>query len=137
MENMYNYADDNTFSCFGETVQEVKSKVEKSTSVAMQWFEDNHMQANAHKFQAMLMGLKEPSDIYFEVGDRAIHPSDSVKLLGVDIDNKLNFNKHISSLCNKAARQLHAFKRFAKFLDMKTKAVVFNSFILSNFKNYI
>ena len=135
LENMYNYADDNTISCFGETVQEVKCKVEKSTSVAMQWFKDNHMQANAHKFQAMLMGLKEPSDIHFEVGECAIHPSDSVKLLGVDIDNKLNFNEHISNLCNKAARQLHAFKRFAKFLDIKTKAVVFNSFILSNF-NY-
>jgi hypothetical protein len=33
---------------------------------------------------------------------------DEVKLLGVAIDFKLNFNTHISNICKKAARQLNA-----------------------------
>jgi hypothetical protein len=36
---------------------------------------------------------------------------DEVKLLGVTIDFKLNFNKHISNICKKAARQLNVLKR--------------------------
>jgi hypothetical protein len=32
---------------------------------------------------------------------------DEVKLLGVTIDFKLNFNAHISNICKKAARQLN------------------------------
>jgi hypothetical protein len=32
---------------------------------------------------------------------------DEVKLLGVTIDFKLNFNTHISNICKKAARQLN------------------------------
>ena len=38
---------------------------------------------------------------------------DEVKLLGVTIDFKLNFNTHISNICKKAARQLNALKRIS------------------------
>ena len=31
----------------------------------------------------------------------------SVKLLGTEIDNKLNFEKHISSICRKDSNQLN------------------------------
>ena len=34
-----------------------------------------------------------------------------VKLLGVEIDNQLSFNQHISKLCSKAAMQLNAICR--------------------------
>ena len=59
----------------------------------------------------------------------------SVNLLGVDIDNKLNFTNHISKICTKAGQQLSALARLSKILDLDTKMLVFNSFILSNF-NY-
>ena len=32
----------------------------------------------------------------------------SVKLLGLQLDNKLNFNLHISNICKSAANQLNA-----------------------------
>ena len=35
----------------------------------------------------------------------------SVKLLGIEIDNKLNFEKQISSICKKASNQLNAICR--------------------------
>ena len=35
----------------------------------------------------------------------------SVKLLSIEIDNKLNFEKHISNICKKASNQLNAICR--------------------------
>ena len=32
----------------------------------------------------------------------------SIKLLGTEIDNKLNFEKHISNICQKASNQLNS-----------------------------
>ena len=58
-----------------------------------------------------------------------------VKVLGVQIDDKLTFRDHISSICKKAARQLNAMARIAKYLDLDARKMVYNSFILSNF-NY-
>ncbi len=40
-----------------------------------------------------------------------IEQEDCVKLLGVNIDKKLDFKFHISEVCRKAGRQLNALRR--------------------------
>ena len=55
----------------------------------------------------------------------------SLKLLGITIDNSLNFNSHISSLCKKSSAQLNAIFRLNSFLSYKAK----QSFIFATF-NY-
>ena len=44
-----------------------------------------------------------------------------VKLLGVEIDNQLSFNQHISKLCSKTAMQLNAICRLEKLKGNKEK----------------
>ena len=52
-----------------------------------------------------------------------------------EIDNKLSFEQHISTLCNKASNQLNAIGRTQKFMGFKEKEVLINSFLYPNF-NY-
>ena len=58
----------------------------------------------------------------------------SVKALGVIIVNRLTFSDHLSACCLKAARQLNALARISKYLDPKSKSIIYNSFIRSNFE---
>ena len=44
-----------------------------------------------------------------------------VKLLGVEIDNKLSFERHISTLCKKASNQWNAISKIQKFMGFKEK----------------
>ena len=62
------------------------------------------MKANPDKFQAIAIG-KKTLDInpVFNIGDIDIIPENSVKLLGVEINSLLNFNKHISLICKRAS----------------------------------
>ena len=69
------------------------------------------------------------------VNDLTINSENSGKLLGIEIDNKLSIEQHISTLCNKARNQLNAIERIQKFMDFKKKEVLLNSFVYSNF-NY-
>ena len=55
----------------------------------------------------------------------------AVTVLGVTIDDNLSFNEHIS-VCTKAARQLNALARIAKYLDVRSRRTIYNSFIMSN-----
>ena len=135
IENVYNYADDNVLSCSGDSLHEVATSLESSTRTALKWFGNNLMQANPSKFQAIVFGLKPKVDICFNVNDYKVKATKCVKQLGVYIDENLSFDEHISHLCIKAARQLNSLQRIAKYLSQKTKKIVFNSFILSNF-NY-
>ena len=57
----------------------------------------------------------------------------NVILLGVNIDVELNFNHHIALLCNKAGRQINALSRISNVLNVVTKILILQSFILSHF----
>ena len=56
-----------------------------------------------------------------------------VKLLDVTIDYELNFDKHISEICKKSARQLNVLKRIGRYLNKLGRLTIYYSFILSNF----
>ena len=58
----------------------------------------------------------------------------SVKLLGVTLDYKLNFNEHINFLAAKAGAQLSALSRVRRFLDVDSKLILVKTFILSHFR---
>ena len=59
----------------------------------------------------------------------------SVKLLGIVIENKLNFEKHISNICKKASNQLNAICRLQTFLGHKEREAILNTSVHSSF-NY-
>ena len=51
--------------------------------------------------------------------EKKINSENSVPLLGLEIDSKLNFDKHISKLCNKSAGQLNALNRLNRYLGFE------------------
>ena len=79
--------------------------------------------------------MHQPPKYKFEVGNQVIKLVSSVELLGIQIDDKLNFNLHISKICKSAANQLNALIRLKQFLSFHAKEVLINSYIISNF-NY-
>ena len=67
--------------------------------------------------------------------NKIIETVSSVRLLGVQLDDKLNFSLHVSNICKSAANQLSALIRLNNFLCFEGKRVLINSFFMSNF-NY-
>ena len=58
------------------------------------------------------------------------------KILGVIIDNKLNFKSRISELCKKASQKVAALSRLSSYLHNFEKKLIFNSIIKSQFSYY-
>ena len=71
------------------------------------------MFANPDKFQATVVHHSENinKNYTLKVNNIEIETKNFVKLLNIEIDNKLLFGKHITSLCKKAANQLHTISR--------------------------
>ena len=59
---------------------------------------------------------------------------DHVKLLGVNLDSKLNFEVHIQQICFKAGNHLNVLKRLSPFINCKDRMAIFRSFILCHFE---
>ena len=99
------------------------------------WFHQNRMKANSSKFQSIVLvnvSTDDTTNFSFNAGNADIPLSDNVKLLGVNIDNKLSFNEHITFICRRAAKQLNAMSRLRKVLTQENKMNSLNAFILSN-----
>ena len=95
-----NYADDTTPYAVGTTMDTLLNSLEKDTKILIKWFRDNYFQPNADKRHLLIS--HHSKDILINVEDEIIECSSSVKPLGVTIDNKLNFDEHVSKLCKKA-----------------------------------
>ena len=94
------------------------------------------MIVNPEKFQSMILKRSGNSDTHIiEIDGNKIETANSADLLGVHIDNKLTFDDHISTLCNKASMQLNAIGQLKRYLGKKELEVIVNSFTYSNF-NY-
>ena len=73
------------------------------------------------------------ADLGLVINDTQVNSTDSITTMGVIVDNKLNFNDHIYTLCAKAGKQLNALQRLSKSLDKYSKLAIYKSFIMSNF----
>ena len=77
----------------------------------------------------------DTSGVDISIQGKSIKLEDNVKLLVIKLDNKLNFDSHISDLCHKAATQLNVLKRLKSFIGFEERKLLIQSFVYSNF-NY-
>ena len=96
----------------------------------MKWFKNNGMKANADKCY-LVVNSKEK--VCTKIGSYNIESSEQQKLLGVLIDNKLTFDKHINNLCTKASQKLNALCRVSSFMSTNKKRLVMKVFISYQF----
>ena len=127
-----NYADDNTPYSIDTDMESLLNTLEDDTSVLLNWFRINDMKPNDDKCHLL---IANEVDKYVMVGNEKIKGSSTVELLGVKIDNKLNFSEHVSKLCKKGNQKLHALARIAKYMSKDKLRIVMKTFIQSQF-NY-
>ena len=91
--------------------------MECESGCAINWFRDDSMVVNPDKFQAILLD-KRNSDLYLNentaIDKENIKVISNVKMLGVHIDSKLNFNLYINIVCKFVSNQLNALVRLKR-----------------------
>ena len=90
-EFLTNFTDDNTPYAIDTDIKEIISKVETDTIRLLNWFEINYFKMNADKCKLLI--TNHENDISFSINGNIIDASKSVKLLGIKIDNNLDFNE--------------------------------------------
>ena len=114
--NVCNYADNNTLFAFGKTFEEVTRKLQNDFLILDEWFFNNFLVLNSDKCHFMTPGT--PNTLTkSKCKNITIKNSASEKILGVIIDNKLDFTEHLNTVCKKTNLKLHALNRVSKFLS--------------------
>ena len=89
------------------------------------------MAANPDEFQVILMGLEKGQKLSLEINGISIRTTEEVKLLGIAIDSKLQFQSHVEAICKTANQKVKAFSRIGGYLQKHKAYVLYKTFTRS------
>ena len=103
-------ADDHQLYAAGETHRTVEWGLKTQGHLAPSWYKNNSLLPNPEKFQSLTVN---PRNIKAENDDKTLYidrimtseKTEQINLLGVYIDENLNFAGHISELCTRASQK--------------------------------
>ena len=89
------------------------------------WFCHNGLALNSDKTEAICLGTthrrQSLSDLAsIQVADASVTLSDHIKLLGVTLDNRLSFDKHVSNVCSISYFHIRALRHIRTCLDLES-----------------
>ena len=120
------YADDNTPFVSGDRLDDALVSLENASLKFFDWFSNNQMKANPDKCHLL---TSSTDSIAIKIKDIEILNSESEKLLGVTIYNKLNFNNHIQKILKKSS----CFSKNQTIYDHLSKEAINKLFLITAF----
>ena len=92
--SVHNFADDNRLSAFAENVSKLINILQSESELITDWFKKNQMMVNPDKFQVIIIDKKKGDHTNENeiIDNKQIKTVTSVELLGIQLDDKLNFS---------------------------------------------
>ena len=129
--NISMYADDHQIYVASESLKRVEERLIENGERMTKWYEDNMLQVNFDKYQCMLLGHKNKErTVNISIERENVEQSQSIKILGVHLDEQLNFSYHISEICKRTSRQVGILNRLRNLIPSNAKLHLYKSAIL-------
>ena len=90
------------------------------------------MIVNSGKFQAIIFDKHKVNHTnqIINIDQKEIKVISKVKFLGIETDDKLNFQHHINNICKSASNQLNVLIRLKHLLRFEKRKVLVNTFVV-------
>ena len=106
------FADDIVIAVVGQSEVEVETLASEAIEAVGHWLSTVKLQLAHHKTEVMLVSnCKQRVTAEITVGDHEVTSGSQLKYLGVMLDDRLNFNKHVDYVCERAAMTHAALAR--------------------------
>ena len=102
-------------------------------SPSFQYFWVSEATPNSSRFQSILLSWHNIETFTISIGNHVTSRHNTLKLLGITLMKKMNFNEHIKNICQTSYRQINALRRISKCLNQRCREKICKSFINANF----
>ena len=128
--NIILFADDTVIET-SATTEEVVMRHKTQLQKCNQWLTNNKLTINTEKTKSMFFGKikTHPKKEQINIDKERIENVDSIRYLGITIDNKLSFKNHIDVVNQKLIKFIGLFYRLRKFLSKSQMIQVFKSYV--------
>ena len=127
------FADDSSFEGSGKTRDEVQTLVNSEMKKISEWFKNNRLKLHPDKSRTIIHSRDKLIQVFLE--NREVQrcgynlQEEGVKLLGIIIDENLDWRLHIKSVEKKIAKGNYLLWRYKKLLNSSTKKTIYESFV--------
>ena len=104
-----------------------------SSGVTSKRFRDCGLTLNLDKCKLLVLPERKSDQVELGIDGFQVKATDNVELLGVVIDNKLNFKSHRSKLIKKVGKQTDVLNQFKHILSFSSKIRIYRAFIMPHF----
>ena len=80
----------------------------------------------------MFLVTNNDQKLYLEIDDEIISQCHKVKLLGITLDSKLNFDKHILELYRKVSKKVSGFPGLRNYLVNRQANILYKTTVLAH-----
>ena len=127
------YADDANIIISGDSVDEINTKISLLTDSLVRWVGCNGLALNLKKTTYMLFSRKRNVKIRdVLINNKKIEHVHEARFLGVIVDDKLTWSKHIAAVRSKMCRYLGIMYKIKHQLPIKARLQIYHSFIQSH-----
>jgi len=121
------FADDLVILTKGDTTAEAENYMNLELQKISNWAQNNKLKFNENKSKTMLLSRrrrKERKEVELYVNNRIIEQVNTIKYLGIILDNKLTFREHVNCMEEKCSKLIFSLSRSAKISwGLKHKAL--------------
>lgn len=129
------YADDTNILITAENIDSLMTLTCTVYNMIVRWAQQNYLCLNQEKTQCVL--FKSRKSIYSLNNNFPLQTTDNVKMLGITLDNYLQWNSHIEILCGKLGRSCYALRFLKNFCSSNVLKTLYYSSFHSHLRNGI
>ena len=127
------FADDTTIHITGPKTNDISIELNQDLQSLDQWLSANQLSLNVNKTLACYFKPKKSTAVgQLEIRSNKIPFMNSVKYLGIHIDNELSWKNHISFLTNKVNKSIGLVCKIRRLLNRQSLLNIYYSLVHSN-----
>lgn len=129
--NYFLFADDTSIFFTGKTLADIELQIKQESPKICDWLCANRLTLNTSKtFYQIYSITNRLPNLTLHLNENPISRSESVKYLGVTVDENLKWKTHITTTCNTIRRNIGVISRAKFMLDERTRLLLYNTLIL-------
>ena len=131
------FADDTFLSLASRNLEKLKKEMNKELKKVYKWLVANKLTHNVLKSKFMLISkIRKIFDCDFRLNLNGVplQRCSEYKYLGVYIDDKLNWKRHIQHVCDKLSKVCGYFSKLRRCTGLKTMRMIYNALVFSHLK---
>ena len=127
------YADDANIIITGHNIVEIEEQLSRLSAALLKWVNENGLKLNLRKTNYMIFSRQNMRDnLNVMLGNTPIERKSEARFLGILIDDRLNWSKHIRTVKMKMSRYVGVMYKIKSQLPLQARLQIYHSFVQSH-----